>query len=71
MTDAMHWQGENKYMTARWIEMITGKAKPAEARTGDEIARDVIIGAGLVIKGGGMNGFDGAGGAADAGQEQL
>lgn len=44
MTDAAHYSGENKYPAQRWIDVIERRI---DARTADEIAADIINGAGL------------------------
>ena len=47
VTDTLRLQGENQYPTARWMEII--EPKLADDRTGDEIALEVIRGAGLTL----------------------
>lgn len=44
MTDSAHYRGENKYLTYRWEDVIGNRI---DTRTGDEIAADIINGAGL------------------------
>ena len=56
LTDVLMMISENtaravnngRYVTGRWIEGF----KKQNTRTGDEIARDVLRGAGLTLKGG-------------------
>ena len=48
MTDAAHLSGENKYPAARWADVIGRKI---DTRSGDEIAADIINGAGLRFAG--------------------
>ena len=50
MTDAAqaHLSGENKYPAARWADVI---GRRIDTRSGDEIAADIINGAGLRFAG--------------------
>ena len=50
ITDALYAQGENRRMKHRFVDIISGKVKPPDTRSGDEIAEDVIKRAGLKIK---------------------
>lgn len=49
VTDSLQLAGQNKYLTTRWAEMQDIGYK--DARTGDEIALDVIKRAGLKFNG--------------------
>lgn len=66
LTDALMLMTENtakyaggKQLTKRWAAEFI----PVDNRTAEEIAAEVMKNAGL-IQGGGLNGFDGSGGAA-------
>lgn len=48
VSETLRLQGENKYPTARWVELI--EPRLADNRTGDEIALEVIRGAGLTLE---------------------
>jgi hypothetical protein len=37
-------------MNARYVDIVNGKWKPQDKRSGDEIAADVIAKAGLILK---------------------
>ena len=46
LTESLRLQHENKYLSRSWMDMANHTPPPRE-RTGDEIAMDVIMGAGL------------------------
>lgn len=48
VSDALYWQGQNKTLNKRWVELI--EQKPVDTRTPEEIATDIIARAGLVVK---------------------
>ena len=48
VSDALYWQGQNKTLSKRWVELI--EKKPVDTRTPEEIAADIIARAGLVLK---------------------
>lgn len=50
MTDSLQLSGQRKYITSRWADIIGGEKE--DARSGDEIALEIIEKAGLVTKGG-------------------
>ena len=54
MTESLRLAGEHKYFTTSWSDMI--KTADVDTRTADEIAEDVILRAGLTVKGGSDNG---------------
>lgn len=45
VTDSLNLQGQNKYLSMRYYDMIN--PKPNDERTGDEIALEVIKKAGI------------------------
>lgn len=47
VTDSLFYQGQNQRLTSRYLDLLNRKV---DNRTGDEIARDVIVGAGLRFK---------------------
>lgn len=47
VSDALYWQGQNKTLSKRWVELI--EKKPVDTRTPEEIAADIIARAGLVL----------------------
>ena len=49
IADSLHALGQNKYLVKSLKEILY--AKPADTRTGDEIAADVIKAAGLTFEG--------------------
>lgn len=49
VTDSLQAAGQGKYLTQRWCELLTQKV---DNRSGDEIAADIILRAGLKPKGG-------------------
>ena len=49
VTESLRLQGENKYLTKSWVDVIDTKV---DYRTGEEVAADVIRAAGLILKGG-------------------
>ena len=50
MTDSLRAAGQNKYLTERWLDLITHEKR--DMRTADEIALDVIEAAGLHLASG-------------------
>ena len=47
MTDALYLSGQNKYPGQRWMELREELGRPADNRSGEEIAADFIRRAGL------------------------
>lgn len=47
----MRLRAENKYLSVPWLDAI--RKKHEDTRTAEEIAADVIMRAGLTLKGGG------------------
>ena len=50
LTDSLYFNGENKHLTVRYIDIVNGKWTPPKEMDGDKIAADVIAKAGLVVK---------------------
>lgn len=50
VADALYGLTNNQSMTVRYVDLINGKVKPQDNRSGDEIAEEVIRNAGLVLK---------------------
>ena len=50
ITESIFLNGENKRLTFRYRDLLDGKVKPPDHRSGDEIAEDVIKRAGLKLK---------------------
>lgn len=50
VTDSLRAAGQNKYLTERWLDLITPEKR--DMRTADEIALDVIEAAGLRLASG-------------------
>lgn len=50
VTDSLQAAGQNKYLVTRWAELRA--VKPVDTRSGDEIAAEVILRAGLLPTGG-------------------
>ena len=50
VTECLRLQGENKRLTRSWMELVDTKP-PKPERSADEIALEVILGAGLHIEG--------------------
>lgn len=48
MSDCLNLVNQRKYMTVRFADMVYKKPEPQ--KSGDEIAREVISKAGLVVK---------------------
>ena len=49
VTDTMYLNGENKRFNYRFIDIINGKVKLPDQRSGDEIAEDVFKRAGITL----------------------
>ena len=47
VSDALYWQGQSRTLNKRWVELI--EKKPADTRTPEDIAADIIKRAGLVL----------------------
>lgn len=50
VTDSLYYEGRNQTFTVRYSEIIGLNKTTAEARTGDEIAADIIKRAGLEVR---------------------
>lgn len=50
VTDSIPLAVQQKYLVNRWVDAV--ERKPVDDRTGDEIAADIILRAGLMPKGG-------------------
>ena len=48
VTDSLQAAGQNKYLTERWLDLITLQKR--DTRSADEIALDIISRAGLRLK---------------------
>lgn len=48
MADSLFYQAQEQRINIRYSELIN--KKPKDTRSGDDIARDVILKAGLVVK---------------------
>ena len=49
VTDYMYAEGCNKKMANRFVDIIKGKMKVPDQRSGDEIAEDVLKRAGITL----------------------
>lgn len=50
IADTLYYQGQGQHITARYGQLFD-QAQVQDSRTGDEIAADTIMGAGLILKG--------------------
>lgn len=50
LTDCLYYEGQGRYLTARYADIVSGRYVPPKEMSGDEIAAEVIAKGGLVVR---------------------